>query len=45
MIETEIIPYQDEPLADAVDEETMAGDGESDEEKGVDGLTPAVLEQ
>ena len=45
VIETEIIPYQDEPLADAVDEETMAVDGESDEEKDVDGLTPAVLEQ
>ena len=45
VLETEIIPYQDEPLADAVDEETMAVDGESDEEKDVDGLTPAVLEQ
>jgi len=34
-IETEIIPYQDEPLADAVDEETMAVDGKSDEEEDV----------
>ena len=45
VIETEIIPHQDEPLADAVDEETMVVDGESKEEKNVDGLTPAVLEQ
>ena len=33
VIETEIIPHQDEPLADAVDEETMVVDGESKEEK------------
>ena len=37
VVETEIIPYQDEPLADTVGEETMAVDGESDEEKDVDG--------
>ena len=41
VIESEIIPYQDEPLA-VVSEET--GDGDSEEERDVDGLTPAVLE-
>ncbi|XP_068692002.1 uncharacterized protein [Montipora foliosa] len=41
VIESEIIPYQAEPLA-VVSEET--GDGDSEEERDVDGLTPAVLE-
>lgn len=41
VIESEIIPYQDEPLA-VVSEETAHGD--SQEESDVDGLTPAVLE-
>ena len=41
VIDSEIIPYQDEPLA-VVSEET--GDGDSEEERDVDGLTPAVLE-
>lgn len=40
VIDSEIIPYQDEPLA--VLSET--GDGDSEEERDVDGLTPAVLE-
>ena len=38
--ESEIIPYQDEPLT-VVSEET--GDGDSEEERDVDGLTPAVF--
>ena len=41
VIESEIIPYQDEPLA-VNSEET--GGGDSEEERDVDGLTPAVLE-
>ena len=41
VIDSEIILYQDEPLA-VVSEET--GDSDSKEERDVDGLTPAVLE-
>lgn len=41
VIESEIIPYQDEELA-VVSEETA--DGDSEEERDVDILTPAVLE-
>lgn len=40
-IESEIAPYQDEPLADVSEDETARGD---DEGQDLDGLTPAVLE-
>ncbi|XP_078362737.1 uncharacterized protein LOC144646903 [Oculina patagonica] len=41
VVETQITPYEDEPLADAND-----GDSDySEEERDIDGLTPAVLEQ
>lgn len=41
VIETEMTPYQDEPLADVDDGES----NHSEEEGDIDGLTPAVLEQ
>ena len=41
VIESEIVPYQDEPLAE-VSEET--GDGDSEEERDLDGHTLAVLQ-
>lgn len=41
VIETEMTPYQDEPLADVDDGES----NHSEEEVDIDGLTPAVLEQ
>jgi len=41
VVETQITPYEDEPLADANDGES----NDSEEERDVDGLTPAVLEQ
>lgn len=41
VIKTEITPYQDEPFA--TDGETS--DGDSEEERDVNGLTPSVLER
>lgn len=41
VVETQITPYEDEPLADANDGES----NDSEEERDVDSLTPAVLEQ
>ena len=41
VIESEIIPYQDESLAVVLEETAVGG---SEEERDVDALTPAVLE-
>ena len=43
VIDTEISPYQDEPLA--TDGATDEDNGDSEDERDVDGLTPAILEQ
>ena len=42
VIDSEITPYEDEPLAEVGGHE--AGYGDSEEERDLDGLTPAVLE-
>ena len=43
VIDTEISPYQDEPLA--TDGATDEDNGDSEDERDVDGLEPAILEQ
>ena len=43
VIDTEISPYQDEPLA--TDGMTDKDNGDLEDETGIDGLTPAILQQ